>query len=95
MEYPAIPANGANVVGFAGSPESTVYCARVPRNPEEVLPNVKYPGALATITDERTGFSVMATQWIDAVTRECNTRLDWMAGFAVGNPVTGQCLVTA
>lgn len=95
MEYPAIPANAANVIGFAGSPESTVYASRVPRDPREVLQGAPFPGNIGTITDERTGFTIMVTQWIDPLTLAANTRLNWMAGVAVGNPICGQCLVTA
>ena len=95
MEYPALPGNGANLIGFAGSPESTVYCARVPKDPREILNNAPFPGNLGVITDERTGFSIMVTQWIDPTTLNVNNRLNWMAGFAVGNPICGQCLTSA
>jgi hypothetical protein len=95
MEYPALPANAANMIGFAGSPESTVYVARVPKDPREVLPGAPFPGVMDVITEPRTGFSVLVTQWIDPTTLAVNSRLSWMAGYGVGNPICGQCLVSA
>lgn len=94
-EYPSLPNNGVNVIGFAGSPDSVVYAARVPKDPREVLPNAPFPGNLGVITEPKTGFSVMVTQWIDPATLICNNRLVWMAGFAVGNPNNGQVLTSA
>lgn len=92
-EYPDIP-NVGNLVGFAGTPDSVVYAQRVPKNPNELMPGVQFPGNLAIITDPTTGLSVMVTQWIDPSTLLANTRIIWMYGTAVGNSNNGQRIVT-
>lgn len=93
-EYPAIPANATNLIGFSGTPDSVVYAARVPRNPEEMLPGAKFPGNLGIVTEPRTGLSVMVNEWIDPATLKTNVRLIWMYGVAVGNPVNGQLITS-
>lgn len=96
MRYPGLTAASgvANLLGFAGSPGSTVWASRAPKNPEEILTNVKFPGALAILTEPVTGFSVMAMQWIET-NLSVNTQMVWMSGKAVGNPLEGQCLMAA
>ena len=93
-EYPGIP-NTGNMVGFAGTPDSTVYAARAPKNPEELAPGLKFPGVLGYITEPKTKFTVMVNQWIDPVTLKVNNRLCWMYGKAKGNANNGQILKTA
>lgn len=93
-EYPALPANAINLVGFAGTPDSCVYASRVPRNPESLLPGAKYPGNLGVVTNPRSGLSVMVFEWIDAATGAVNVLIHWMYGVAKGNTGNGQ-LVTS
>lgn len=95
QEYPALPANGANLVGFACSKDACVYAARVPKNPEQVLPNAKFPGNIGVITNPATGLSVMVNEWIDAATLTANVRLVWMYGVAKGNANNGELICTA
>ncbi|RME67493.1 MAG: hypothetical protein D6781_13110 [Verrucomicrobia bacterium] len=92
--YSAIP-NTGNMVGFAGTPDSTVYAARAPKNPEELAPNLTYPGVMDYVTDPKTGFTVMVNQWIDPNTLVVNNRVCWMYGVAKGNANNGQILKTA
>lgn len=94
FEYPALPATG-NMTAFAGSKDSAVIAARVPKDPREVLPNAPFPGNLAVITEPQTGLSVMVNEWIDPSTLDANVRLIWMYGVAKGNASNGQILKTA
>lgn len=87
-EYPALPGNGENLVGFGGHPESTLVAIRPMQNPEELLPGVGFPGKIAQITDPRTGLTVTVTQWIDALLN-ANTRISWLQGFAPGDKAKG------
>lgn len=93
MEYPSLPSTG-NMVGFFGSPDSTIMAMRAPTNPEEVLPGAKFPGSIDYITDEDSGLSVLATQYIDS-DLNVTTRLCWLYGMAKGNGTSGQILKTA
>lgn len=94
FEYPSLP-TGDNLIGFAGTPDSTVLAVRVPTDPQELMPGVSFPGRLGYVTEPKTGLTVMATQWIDAATLVANTRLNWMYGVAKGNANNGQRLVSA
>jgi hypothetical protein len=84
-EYPNLPANGTNLVGFAGSPDSTVYASRVPRDPREVIPGLPIPGNIGVVTEPRTGLSVMVVESVNIDTLAVTTKLLWMYGTAVGN----------
>ena len=93
-EYPNLPANGTNLVGFCGSPDSTVYAHRVPRDPRELIPGLPFPGNLGIVTEPRTGLSVMVVEYIDPNTLTVSTRLMWMNGVAKGNVNNGQLICT-
>jgi len=92
-EYPNLPTTG-NLVGFAGTPDSTVYAQRVPRDPREVLKGAPFPGNIGIVSEPRTGLSVMVTEHINVDTLVAVTRLIWMYGVAPGNPNNGQLIVT-
>lgn len=92
-EYPSIPTAG-NLVAFAGTPDSTVYAARVPKDPREVIPGLPIPGNLGVVTEPRTGLSVMVVEYVDLGTLTVTTKLLWMYGTAVGNKNNGQLIVT-
>jgi len=94
MEYPQLPTTG-NLVGFAGSPDSTVYAHRVPRHPNEVIPGLPIPGNVGIVSEPRTGLSVMVVEYVDLSTMNVTTKLLWMYGKAVGNANNGQLIVTA
>lgn len=83
-----------NLIGFAGSPDSTIYVARPPKNPEELFPGAKFPGVLGYITEPMTGFTVMVNQWI-GTDLSLNNRLVWLDGYAKGNGNNGTRLISA
>lgn len=85
-EYPNLPANGSNLVGFCGSPDALVYAARVPRDPREVIPGLPIPGNVGVVTEPRTGLSVQVVEYVDLSTLNVTAKLLWMYGIAVGNP---------
>lgn len=85
-EYSNLPANGANLVGFCGSPDALVYAHRVPRDPREVIPGLPIPGNVGVVTEPRTGLSVQVVEYVDLNTLNVTTKLLWMYGLAPGNP---------
>lgn len=91
--YPAIPTTG-NMVGFAGHKQSTVFAARAPKNPEDVMPGVQFPGSIGYVEDPVTGFRVMVNQWI-GTDLKCHTRLVFLYGVAAGVGSCGQILKTS
>lgn len=94
-EYPNLSAvAGGNLVAFAGTPDSTVYAHRVPRDPREVIPGLPIPGNVGVVTEPRTGLSVMVVEFVDLNTLNVTTKLLWMYGVAVGNPNNGQLVTT-
>lgn len=86
-EYPSMNNNGQNLVGVAASPDSTVYAARVAKDPREMpgFEQVPVPGLMSMVTEPRTGLSVNLDLWVDMLTRAANIRLSWMWGVAAGN----------
>lgn len=93
-EYPGLPTTG-NLVGFAGSPDSTVYAARVPKDPREVIPGLPVPGNIGVVTEPKTGLSVMVLEYLTMSDLTVTTKLVWMYGVAVGNANNGQLIVSA
>ena len=88
-KYPTLGNGGAHRVGFAGTPDSTIYAARAPKSPTEVINGLPFAGLIDFIEDPLTGFRVMVNQWIDTPTLVVNTRLIWLEGYAVGNANNG------
>ena len=82
-------------VGFAGHPESTIYVARAPKGPGEVIGSLNFPGIIDYVEDPVTGFRVMVTQWVDPTTLVVNNRLSWLQGYAKGNGAQGILLKKA
>lgn len=94
QEYPNITAVAGNgLFAFAGTPDSTVYAQRVPRDPREVIPGLPVPGNIGIVTEPRTGLSVQVVEYVDMATLNINMKLLWMYGTSVGNANNGQ-LVT-
>lgn len=93
-EYPSLP-SADNLIGFAGTPDSTVYAARAHKDPREILPNAPFPGNFGIVTEPKTGLSIAVTEWIDAATLNANVRLSWIYGVAKGNANNGQILNSA
>lgn len=94
-DYPDLPANGINLIGFAGTPQSTVLATRVVRDPRELIPNLPYPGNMGLVTEPRTGLTVMVLEYIDQATLNLTSKLVFMHGQAVGDSKKGQLLVSA
>jgi hypothetical protein len=85
-EYPALTAKaGGNLIAVCGSPDSTVYAARVPKNPTEVIPGLPIPGRIGYVTEPKTGFTVMVLEYVTMSTLVVSTVLVWMYGVAKGN----------
>jgi hypothetical protein len=94
-EYPNLSGiAGGNLVGFAGSADSTVYAHRVPKDPREVIAGLPVPGNVGIVTEPKTGLSVMVVEYIDLSTLTVTTKLMWMNGVAVGNPNNGQLITS-
>lgn len=88
FEYPAIPSTGTSSGvkwGVAATKDSTVYAARVQKDPRDILAGAPFPGAYGVVTNPQSGLSVLVTEWIDPATMDANIRLSWMYGVAVGN----------
>lgn len=93
-EYPAIPSDD-NLVGFAGTPDSTILAVRPHKNPEDAIGGLRFPGNFGYITEPKSGLTLAVSQWIDANSLDVNTRLSWLQGKAKGDGARGQRLVTA
>jgi hypothetical protein len=85
-EYPTLgAAAGGNLVGVAGTPDSTIYAARVPKDPREVIPGLPVPGNMGIVQHPKTGLAVMVLEYITMATLTVTTKLVWMYGIAKGN----------
>lgn len=93
-KYPTLGAASISRYGFAGTPDSTVYAARAPKNPTEIIANLTFPGIFDYV-EAQNGFRVAVQQWIDPQTLAVNNRLVWLDGYAVGNPNNGVVLTSA
>ena len=93
-KYPSLGLGGAHRVGFAGTPDSTVYAARAPKDPTEIFKGVPFPGIIGYVEDPLTGFRVMVNQWI-GTDLSLNNRIVWLEGYAVGNANNGVIISNA
>lgn len=86
--YAGLPSTDGNLVGFAGTPDALMYVARAPMTPDEVFSEAasRAPFVYGIITEPNTGFSVMVQQWI-GTDLKVHTRLAWLDGVSVGNPI--------
>jgi hypothetical protein len=94
VRYPALLTTD-NLVAFAGTKDSAVLAARIPTNPESVLPSARLNGTFIPITNEKTGFTVVLNEYIDQDTLACTTRVLFCYGVAKGNGNNGQRIVTS
>jgi len=78
----------SNLLGFAGTPDALMYVARAPMTPDEVFSEAaaRAPFVYGIVTEPMTGFSVMVQQWI-GTDLQVHTRLAWLDGIEIGNPV--------
>ncbi len=93
-EYPSLPSNSINLIGFAFQRNALILATRVAADPQSLV-NASYPGRLSVVTDAFSGFSVLSDRWIDAGTRKINTRLDVLYGVARGLVNCGHKFVTS
>jgi hypothetical protein len=93
-EYPAMPANGVNLIGFAFQKNALLLTSRLAINPAELV-SAGYPGALNVITDPVSGLSVISNSWIDQGTLGVNTRLILLYGAGRGLVGAGHKFVTS
>jgi hypothetical protein len=93
-EYPALPNNGINLIGFAFQRSALVLATRIADNPERLI-GANYIGNLQVIRDPNTGLSLLSDRWIDPNTRALNTRLDVIYGVARGSTACGHRFVSA
>jgi hypothetical protein len=76
-------------IGFAGTPDATIFLARALQNPSDVAPGLSFPGNSGYVINPENGFQVLVQQWIDTATNAVNNRISWAQGFAKGNPNNG------
>lgn len=93
-EYPALPSNSINLIGFAFQRSALILATRVADNPERLV-GAGYPGSLQIVTDPVTGFSVLTDRWITQATRAVNNRIDVLYGCARGVIACGHKFVTS
>ncbi len=93
-EFPALPGNSINLIGFLGMSDALLLASRVILNPEAIV-GASYPGKLQTITDPVSGLSVVSNQWIGASDLAINDRLIVAYGVARGNLTCGHRWVSA
>lgn len=88
-EFPALPANVINLIGFFFHKNALLVASRVHADVQAMI-GAGYPGRLQTVTDPVTGLSVVSNQWIVQDTLAINDRLILLFGCARGNPAVGQ-----
>lgn len=93
-EFPALPANGVQLIGFAAQRNALLLATRTALDPASLV-GAGYPGTLQIITDPTTGLSVVNNQWVDASTLAINTRIILLYGAARGLVGAGHKFVTA
>lgn len=93
-EYPELPSNSVNLVGFAFHKNALIMATRVASD-IKAMRGENYPGLLEVVTDAVTGLSVLSDRWITSGTRAINTRLDVLYGFARGPVAAGHKFVSS
>ena len=80
VEYPTLPENTEDLVGFAGIREGLIMAARVPDVPKHTGDTV-----IRVVTDPRTGLSVQVRDRYDGRLGKQEVSFTLMYGFAPGN----------
>lgn len=93
-EFPALPGNSVNLIGFAFQKNALLLATRLALNPAELI-GAGYAGTLQTISDPITGLSVVSNMWIDQATLAINARLILLYGCARGLVGAGHKFVTS
>ncbi|MHC1762916.1 MAG: phage protease [Verrucomicrobiia bacterium] len=93
-EYPALPANAINLIGFFANASALLLASRTILNPETII-GAGYPGRISIVTDPVTGLSVVSNQWVGQSDLAVNDRLIVMYGVDRGVIACGHKLVSA
>lgn len=91
-KYAALPTTG-NLVAFAGTPDTTAFAVRPPKDPESILKGAKFPGNSTYIQEPKSGLTVRLDEWI-GTDLTSNIRVCWLQGQGVGNANNGQLITT-
>lgn len=87
-EYPALPGNTVNLIGFYFHRSALLLAARVAMDPQ-TLTGAGYPGLIETVTDPVSGLSVISNQYIAQDTLAVTSRLISLFGCARGLVTSG------
>jgi hypothetical protein len=90
-EFVDLPANGQNLVGFAGTRTSLALATRIPDDPGEGESNVR----ISTVTDEQTGISLQVREYYNSTLATFNRSYTLMYGVAKGQADALQRIVSA
>ncbi|MCW5557928.1 MAG: hypothetical protein KIT22_08860 [Verrucomicrobiae bacterium] len=91
-EFPGLPANGVDLIGFAGHRNALLLATRTALDPSSIL-GTGYPGVLEIVTDPVSGLSVINNLWANASTLAVNARIIVLYGVARGLPGAGHKFV--
>jgi hypothetical protein len=83
-----------NLAGFGFSKSALVAAGRLPADYASVLPGATGGGTTQVITESRTGFSVVLTQFVNHQLGKAFARLAYMLGTAKGQIKAGQRLTS-
>lgn len=93
-EYPALPGNSVNLIGFGFQRNALLLASRVAINPQDLL-GAGYAGTLKVVQDPISGLAVVSNQWITQDTLALNDRLILLYGVARGIVAAGHKFVTS
>ena len=93
-EFPALPGNGINLIGFFFHRHSLILATRVQLDPSQGL-GVPYPGKIEIVKEPTTGLSVVNNLWIDPKDLSINARIMLVYGCARGLVGAGHKFVTS
>lgn len=92
-EFPALPANSCNLIGFFAHRNALIVSARIPNNPTTVGGGT-YNGRIMQVTDPISGLSVLVDEYSDN-SWNVTSRLVSLFGVDIGNATCGHTLVSA
>lgn len=86
-EYPDMPANAHNLIGFFGTKESIVLATRVPTDANEIARAAGIPqiASFETLTDEDTGLTLLGIKWVETGTFDVYCTVAVMYGAVAGS----------
>ncbi len=93
FESPYLPTTNS-LVGFGFRQDALVLATRLPGDYSKVFEGVDGGGKTEIVTNPDTGISVMLVMFVDHHLGTASMRIAYMFGVAVGNPLSGQLLVS-